>query len=233
MAVLTNLSVPPVGGNNTLTLMPKLQYRFRVKFTFGSLINLAETEVVQLTNNVVSVGRPSLEFDGVTIDTYNSRIYMPGKHTWSAIDITFRDDIDGNVVKTLDRHLSKQVDMFSQSSSRSAGAFKFETLIQTLDGTNGPAATGTGAKSIVTDEWKLLGCHISGIRYGENVYSSSEPVQISVTLRYDNAIHSLTPNGTDLLSSVGTYTNPGGGNATGNAVGRFDLSSVPDITGGP
>lgn len=232
MAVLTNLSVPPVSGANVLTLMPKLQYRFRVTFTFGSLLQLGETEQVQLTNNVISVGRPTLGFDPVTIDTYNSRIFMPGKHTWEAIDIVFRDDIDGNVVKTLDRHLAKQVDMFSQSSSRSAGAFKFQTVIQTLDGTNGPAATNQGAKSIVTDEWRLLGCHISNIRYGENNYATSDAIQVSVTIRFDNAEHRIGSD-RDWLSSEGTYANPGGDNATGNAVGRFDLGNVPNVPAGP
>ena len=60
MAVLTNLGVPSTGGVAQTTLMPKLQYRFRVTFGFDS------TEII--TSNVMSVTRPTFSHEEVQVD---------------------------------------------------------------------------------------------------------------------------------------------------------------------
>ena len=55
MAVTTQFGIPV--GTNHQTLMPKLQYRFRVSFTgMGG----DSTNNTQVTQNVISVGRPSI-----------------------------------------------------------------------------------------------------------------------------------------------------------------------------
>lgn len=202
MAILTNLSVPIEGGTpqNTITLMPKLQNRFRVTFNFesGSIV----------TGNVVSVGRPTLSFDPVTIETYNSRIYMPGKHTWSTIDIVIRDDVGSKSVKAIDRQLNNQIDMANQSTAKSASAFKFTTKIETLDGSNG---TTLGNNNIL-DSWILGGAYFENVAYGSNDYATSEAVTITITLKYDNASHIIEGDDslsgqfiqqTDLINSTG------------------------------
>lgn len=174
MAILTNMSVPVEGGNTPL-LMPKLQNRFRVTFDGLDDGNL-------VTGNVVSVTRPTLTFDDVTLEVYNSRVKLPGKHAWSDVTLVIRDDISGNVVKQLDRQLNKQIDMAAQSTARSGSLFKFNTKIETLDGSN-----GSSVNSI--DTWVLSGSFIQNIEYGNNDYSTSDAVQISVTIRYDSASH--------------------------------------------
>lgn len=190
MAILQNMSVPTQDGNE-LTLMPKLQNRFRVLFNFSS-----NTSVI--TGNVKSVQRPTLTFDEVTLDVYNSRIKIPGKHSWNDIELTLRDDISSEAVKALEAQVNRQIDMATQSRSRAASAFKFTTVIDTLDGTNG---TEPG----VLDRWELVGSHISSINYGNNDYSSSETVDIAVTLRYDSARHII--DGDDSLSGQFAQTN--------------------------
>jgi hypothetical protein len=174
---LTNLSLYVPGGTpqaNTILLMPKLQNRFRVTFTF--------TDGALVTGNVKSVTRPTLAFDPVVLDVYNSRINIPGKHTWNPITIVIRDVVSNGVIGTLDNQVQKQINMAQQSTPLSAASFKFLTTIETLDGTN-----VTAPNSI--DTWKLAGCYIENIEYGNNDYSSSDTVDISVTLKYDNAIN--------------------------------------------
>lgn len=186
MAILQNMSVPAQDGNE-LTLMPKLQNRFRVLFNYST-----NTSVV--TGNVKSIQRPTLSFDEVTLDVYNSRIKMPGKHTWNDIELILRDDISSETVKSLEEQVNRQIDMATQSRARSAGAFKFTTQIDTLDGTN-------GSEPEVLDRWELVGSFISSINYGNNDYSNSETVDITVTLRYDSARHIIPGiNGDDTLS---------------------------------
>lgn len=199
MAILTNMSVPTQDGNN-LTLMPKLQNRFRVLFNFSN-----NTSVV--TGNVKSIVRPTLSFDEVTVDVYNSRIKMPGKHIWNDIEIVLRDDVSSEAIKSLENQVNRQIDMATQSAQRAASAFKFTTYIDTLDGTN-------GQEPFVLDRWELVGSYIQSINYGNNDYSSSDTVDITVTLRYDSARHIIDGvDGDDGLSGQFTQTNEQ--NATG------------------
>ena len=94
MAVITNFGVPTDSATGT-TLMPKLQYRFRVSFT-----NLGGgTLKDQTTQNVISASRPNLTHEEVIVDSYNSKMYLAGKHTWEPVTIVLRDDMDSNVIK--------------------------------------------------------------------------------------------------------------------------------------
>ena len=197
MAVLTNLSVPTTSNSAPGTIMPKMQYRFRVTFGFDT------SEVV--TSNVISVTRPTLSHDEVTLDTYNSRIYLAGKHTWEAVSIVIRDDVSNSVITQIDQQMSRQVDMVNQASPLSGSGYKFQCNIETLDGGN------TSAE--VLDKWELYGCYIQNVAYGESNYATSEAQQVTVTMRYDNAQH--LANGTqDLL--VGGETDPTASLATAN-----------------
>ena len=92
MANLNKFGVP-VGGTTSTVLMPKLTYRFRV--TFNNIGGQADSKT--LTHQIVSVTRPTLSHEPVTLDVYNSRVYLAGKHTWEAITITVRDDVENNV----------------------------------------------------------------------------------------------------------------------------------------
>jgi len=176
---LINMSVPTDNRSGAL-LMPKLQNRFRVTFQYDS--------DRFITGNVVSVTRPTLSFDPVTLEVYNSRVYIPGKHTWNTVEIVMRDTVSNQTVKKIEEQLSRQIDMATQSVQRSAAAFKFKTIIENLDGMN-PIGGNISAENIL-DTWTLLGCYIENVAYGNNDYASSEPVTITVTLKYDNALHS-------------------------------------------
>jgi len=51
----------------------------------------------------------------------------------------------------------------------------------------------------------LYGCYIEGANYNQLAYNTSEPVTVSLTVRYDNAIQ--TPQGTGIGTSVGRTVN--------------------------
>lgn len=191
MAVISNFGVPVDGDNVNATLMPKLQYRFRVKF-----INLGtDTSAADIvTSNIISVTRPAITHDETIIETYNSKIYMAGKHTWEPVTVTLRDDVNGSVIRALDTQLSRQVNHADQASKRASANYKFGMEIETLDGNNGDGTPG------VLDKWKLAGCFIPNIQYGDLNYGSSDMVQITFTVRYDNASHTIGAAGSDLLS---------------------------------
>ena len=163
------------GGTSGVLVQPKLSYRFRVMLNeFGNGENL------ELTSQVVSVSRPSLTHDDVVVDVYNSRINLAGKHTWDAITLTVRDDVTGNVAKTIAAQVQKQVDHANQSSVKAGAGYKFGMAIENLDGSQ-PAE--------VLDSWQLAGCYIQNVNYGENNYSTSDPLQITIAIKFDNANH--------------------------------------------
>lgn len=170
MAVLTTLGVPDTAGSTT-TIMPKLQYRFRVTF-------LGEGFTATPTRSVMTVSRPSLQHEEIPIDAYNSKIYLAGKHIWDPVNITLRDDVDGVVLRELNNQLNRQIDHANQSAPRAGAAYKFTTKVETLDGGNPDPG--------VLDTFELAGCYISNIQYGDMAYSTSDQVQVTVTLRYDN-----------------------------------------------
>jgi len=188
MADLTQFGVPTTGTN--AMVMPKLQYRFRVNlYDFGR--NNGNT--TDITQNVISVTRPSLTHDEVTLDAYNSRAYLAGKHTWEPITLTIRDDINGAVTKHVASQLQKQLNQGLQSAPQAGRDYKFGMVIEQLDGSQ---------PGLVLESWSLNGCFIQNANYGENNYATSDQMQITLQIRYDAAdIHS---------EAVGSATTQGG-----------------------
>ena len=198
ISTLSKLTVPldsNASASNQGLLMPKLQYRFRVSLeNFG--VSSPSTE---LTKQVMDVTRPSVSFDQMTVDIYNSRVYLAGKHTWEPITLNLREDVSNNVQKLVGEQLQKQFDFFEQSSAASGADYKFVTRIEILDGGNG-ANTAT-----VLETFELYGCYLESTNYNTLNYATSEVVTVALTIRYDNAIQ--TPQGTGLGTAIGRTVN--------------------------
>lgn len=182
ITTLTNISIPTEGGgSNSSLLMPKLQYRFRVFLdNFGT--TGGPDGIREISRQVVEVTRPNLTFEQMTIDAYNSRTYLAGKHTWEPITLILREDANNNVQKIVGQQLQRQFDFFEQSSAVSSGSYKFQTRIEILDGGNG----ASGAN--VIDRFHLVGCYIESANYNTLAYATNEPVTTTLSIRYDNAI---------------------------------------------
>jgi hypothetical protein len=191
------------GGNQGL-LMPKLQFRFRVNFlNFG----VDATGGLSLTKQVIDCARPQVQFDEVTLNVYNSRIYLAGKHTWQPLSVNIRDDASGSVSKAVGQQLQKQMDFVEQASAATGQDYKFQTNIEILDGGNGAAAP------TVLETWELYGCYLQQANYQTLNYATSDAVTIALTIRYDNAIQAPLASGVG--ASVGRALNGSTGIATG------------------
>jgi hypothetical protein len=178
---LTRFTVP-LGGNQSATtqglLMPKLKFRYRVTFEkFG--VSNPKTE---MTKQVMSFARPQVTFDPVEIPVYNSRVYIAGRPTWNAVATTLRDDAGGNVSRLVGEQLQKQYDFMEQASASSGIDYKFVTTIEMLDGANGTV------EPTVLEAWQLYGCFLTDVNYNDLDYGSNDPVTITMSIRYDNAI---------------------------------------------
>jgi hypothetical protein len=198
ISTLSKFTVPLASDQSSSTqgmLMPKLKYRFRVMLeNFG-----VSTPTTELTKMVVDIARPTVAFDAITLDTYNSRVFMAGKHTWSPVALNVRDDVTGSVAKLVGEQLQKQFDFFEMSSAASGIDYKFLTRIEILDGGNG-ANTPT-----ILETWELYGCYLENVNYQNLSYSANEAVTIGMSIKYDNA--QQTPQGTGVGSVVGRTIN--------------------------
>ena len=198
ISTLSKITVPldsNQSASNQGLLMPKLQYRFRVSLeNFG-----VSTPTTELTKQVVDITRPNLSFETTTIDVYNSKVYLAGKHTWEAVTLTLREDVSNNVQKLVGEQLQKQFDFFEQSAAASGSDYKFVTRIEITDGANGANAVN------ILETFELYGCYIESANYNQLAYGTSEPVTVTLSLRYDNAIQ--TPQGTGVGTAVGRTTN--------------------------
>jgi len=183
ISTLSKFTVPLATDQSSASqglLMPKLQYRFRaILENFG-----VSTPRSELTKQVIDITRPQLSFDNVTLDVYNSKVYIAGKHTWEAITINLRDDVNNSVTKLVGEQIQKQFDFFEQSSAASGIDYKFTARIEMLDGGNGASSPN------VLETFELYGAYVENVNYNSLAYNQSEPVSITMQIRYDNAIQS-------------------------------------------
>jgi hypothetical protein len=193
VASLSKMTVPlntDQSNNSQGLLMPKLKYRFRVTFlNFG--VSNPSTE---LSKQVITFARPNVNFNPITLDVYNSKMYLMGKPEWQPVQVEVRDDVNGSVSRLIGEQIQKQFDFAEQSSAFAGIDYKFQTIFEVLDGGNGAIAPNA------LETWELYGCFISEVNYNSFDYKASEEATITMTLRYDNALQ--TPLGTGVGTPV-------------------------------
>lgn len=189
IASLNRFTVPIAasqGPNTQGLLMPKLQYRFRVTLDQFGVGGDSSTEI---TKQVMTVSRPEISFDEVTLDVYNSRVKMLGKHKFGDVKFKIRDDASGVVSKKVGEQMQKQFDFFEQAGAASAIDYKFRMRVEILDGGNG------AYEPVTLESFEYLGCWIKQVTYAGGDYKSNEPFDIDMTICIDNAIQLEAPGG--------------------------------------
>lgn len=200
MATITQMGIPGLGDAGTNILQPKMKHKWSV--TFANIAGGGASSS-DLSVQAVNITRPVLSFEEVQLDRYNSRAWVAGKHTFEPMTITFEDDVTSLATSVLQAQLSQQQWLIGGqgpwlASAGDGSAYKFATTLNMLDG-----------HETVIEAWNISGCWIQNIDYTDLDYSTSDAVQINVTLRYDLAVQ-----------TAGGYTggavgNPGEGLATG------------------
>jgi len=202
VASLNKFTVPLATSQSATSqglLMPKLKYRFRASFEgFG-----VSADRVELTKQVMDIKRPSVNFNPITLDVYNSKVHLQGKPEWQETSINFRDDAGGNVARLIGEQIQKQFDFLEQASAVSGANYKFILRYEVLDGGNGAATPN------VLETWELYGCFISSVDYQDLSYATNDHATIALTVKFDNAIQ--TPTG----ASLGAALASGVGSALG------------------
>lgn len=187
---LQNFGVPT--GNDVTgkgILQPKLQYRFRVLVSGFGLNGVGEQ--TYLTRQVMNVSRPQLTTTEVRIDEYNSVSYVAGKHEWGPLTMSLRDDVGNHLTKLIGSQIQKQLDHKTQRGPKAGENYKFDMRIEMMDGnSNDPI-----------ESWMVEGAFIQNADYTQLDYGTSEAVQITLSVRFDNAVQE------DHMVEVQSYNN--------------------------
>lgn len=178
MATITQMGIPGLGDAGTNILHPKMKNKWNVTFSNIAGGGAASSD---LSVQAVNITRPVISFEEVQLDRYNSRAWVAGKHNFEPMTITFEDDLTSLATIVLQEQISKQQWLIGGqgpflATAGEGAAYKFGTTLNMLD----------GAETVV-EAWNISGCWIQNIDYTDLDYSSSDAVQITVTLRYDLA----------------------------------------------
>jgi hypothetical protein len=125
---------------------------------------------------VKTAKRPSIEFEEITLDHINVKRYIKGKGAWSAIDVTLYDP----VVPSAAQSVMEWVRLSHESVTGRDGYSDFYKKDVTFN--------MLGPVGDVVEEWTLKGAWIKSAAFGDLDYGTSNPVEISVSMRYDYAI---------------------------------------------
>ena len=125
---------------------------------------------------VKKVSRPSITFGEVVLDHINVKRKIKGKANWDNITMDLYDPVTPSGAQ----HVMEWIRLSHESVTGRDGYSDFYKKDVTFN-VLGPV----GDK---IEEWTLKGAYITDAQFGDLDFSSSEPVEITVTLRYDYAI---------------------------------------------
>ena len=182
---LVNFGVPGLNGDRGAPLMPFLSNRFRLIFyNFG--LN-GEVAPYDLTRQIKSVNRPTIEFEEIKLYSYVSTVYINGRGEWGTMTVAFHDDITNAVSSRVLNQVAKQMNFYDQTASRAGENYKFE---MDLDMLAGGASSGAGSNDAnVLQRWSYSGCMIQNIDGGELSYETgNQAAEMKCTIRFDNCV---------------------------------------------
>ena len=125
---------------------------------------------------IKTAARPSITFEEVELNHMNVKRFVKGKGTWDTIEITLYDP----VVPSAAQAVMEWVRLSHESVTGRDGYsdfYKKDVTIKVL----GPVGD-------VVEQWTLKGAWIQAANFNDLDFSSSDPAEVSVTLRYDYAI---------------------------------------------
>ena len=125
---------------------------------------------------IKTAARPSIEFEEVELNHMNVKRYVKGKASWQAVEITLYDPI----VPSSAQAVMEWIRLGHESVTGRDGYsdfYKKDIQFQVL----GPVGD-------IVEQWTLKGTFIQSANFNDLDFSSSDPVEISLTLRYDYAI---------------------------------------------
>ena len=120
--------------------------------------------------------RPQLQTERLEIPWINSRRYIAGKTTFQEMQVVLTDPIAPSGAQQVQEWIRLH---FESVSGRAGYAdyYKRDIQLKLLD------PTGT-----VIELWDIKGAFLTNVNFGELTYEDLTPVEIQMTISYDNAV---------------------------------------------
>lgn len=146
------------------TFEPKRKFRWIIA------INGIDAFTAKTTN------RPQITFDETVIDYVNVKRYLSGKGTWQPMSLTLYDPIVPSAAQKVSEWIRLN---FENVTGRMgyASFYKKTINLKLLDGVGS-----------VVEDWELQGAWIQDANFGDLDYAVSDPTEIALTIRFDQAI---------------------------------------------
>ena len=125
---------------------------------------------------IKTMNRPQIDSDEVILEHMIVTRYVKGKSRWSTIDITLYDPI----VPSGAQQVIEWIRLHHESVTGRDGYSDFYKKNITFN--------LVGPVGDVVEEWELVGAYIQSHNFGDLDFSASEPVEITLTLKYDYAV---------------------------------------------
>ena len=125
---------------------------------------------------IKTTNRPSISFEEVELNHMNVKRYVKGKGAWQTLQLTMYDPI----VPSAAQAVMEWIRLSHESVTGRDGYsdfYKKDVSINVL----GPVGD-------IVEEWTLKGTWVQDATFGDLDFSASEPVEITLALRYDYAI---------------------------------------------
>lgn len=177
MATINDIGIPLPGNTGMGIMHPKVKNKFMVQF-----INIGTGSSRDLSMQITNFTRPKVTFQDIELHRYNSVAWYAGKHTYEPLTITIQDNYSNGASQIINSQTERQQNLIGAAagpylaSAPDANTYKFGIRLSQLDG-------GT----TVLEDWHYEGCFITSADYSELDYSSGDPVNIVLTIRFDNA----------------------------------------------
>ena len=125
---------------------------------------------------IKAMNRPTIEADEVVLEHMNVTRYVKGKSRWQPIDITLYDPI----VPSAAQQVLEWVRLGHESVTGRDGYSDFYKKNITFN--------LVGPVGDIVEEWELVGTYIQSANFGDLAFDSSDPAEITLTLKYDYAV---------------------------------------------
>lgn len=123
-----------------------------------------------------TAARPQAQFEETQIDYINTRWWLSGKQSWQPISITLHDPIAPSGAQMCMNWLRLNYENLTGRMGY-ATVYKKDITLKMLD-----------PQGAVVEHWDLKGAWPTDYNWGDLDYATSDNVEISLTIRFDNAV---------------------------------------------
>ena len=122
---------------------------------------------------IKTAARPAIEFEEITLEHLNLKRYVKGKATWQPVEVTLYDPIFPSAAQAVMDWVKLSLEA-SNVRDGYAEVYKKDCTIQVL-----------GPLGDIIEQWDLFGTWIQSANFNDLDFTSNDPVDITLSLRYD------------------------------------------------